>query len=153
MKKYLVTWEKKYAIDVPAETEEKAIAMIKPVMDEIMADIDHDNEFVGHDRHPAEVDNLQARELEPLSNWRNPLPENAHAIHRGILADQLYGKGVMEEKCFEVAWAVLYEYLQDSELAEAIENILNDHTKDTSDTSLATHLYYWLCKKLGREIE
>ena len=79
--------------------------------------------------------------------------KNLYAAHREPLVDQLYGKGAAEEKCLEIAWAVLYEYLQDSEPAEAIENILNDHTKDTSDMRLATHLYYWLCKKLVRETE
>ena len=152
MNKYLVSWEKKYAIDVRANTEDHAISMIKPIVDEIMNDIDHDEEFVGHDRHATEISDFQAKELMPLSSWRNPLPKDSHTAHRTVLADYIYGKDVMEEKCLEVAWAVIYEYLQNSELAEAIESILDDHTQNTSDTILATHLYYWLCKKLGREI-
>ena len=153
MKKYLVTWERTYAIDVEAITAEDAIAKVN--VDEVMADIDHDPSSVGYDRHVSKISSLKARPLKPLSisSWSSPLPENAYSAHREPLTDYIYGKGAIEEKSLEVAWAVLYEYLQDSELAEAIENILNDHTKNTSDDVLATHLYYWLCKRLGREIE
>ena len=151
MKKYIVSWTKKYAIDVEAITAEGAIAKVN--VDEVMADIDHDPfSHVGHDRHAPEISSLKAHLSKSLENSFTPGTRNLHATHRKPLVDQIYGKDTVEEKCLEVAWAVLYEYLQDGELAEAIETILNDHTKDTSNMTLATHLYYWLCKKLGKEI-
>ena len=143
-----MSWTKKYAIDVEAITAEGAIAKVN--IDEVMADIDHDPSYIGHDRHDLEISSLKA---EPLISLFGSVTtsKDLYAAHREPLVDQLYGKGTVEKKCLEVTWAVLYEYLQDGELAEAIENILNDHTKDTSDMRLATHLYYWLCKKLGKE--
>ena len=62
----------------------------------------------------------------------------------------------MLEKCLNIVWLVLREYVADGEVSEMLEPLLVDYrvfeTADKDDHwKVANHMYVWLCGRLNRE--